>query len=266
MIFDFLEYRPYLESRLGKKGSRTGLRKRLSEAIGVHTSFVSQVLLDKADLSLEQAEQANEFLEHNEVESEYFLLLVLKDRAGSVKLRKRFDQKIYKMREERLNVKKRISPEGEIKQEDRLKFYSNYYYAAIHVLVSIPSFQNIDAIVAALKVQRGQVIEMMDFLMGIGLVIKRGDKFLPGPQHVHLGNDSELVLSHHKNWRMHSLDSLKFLNKDDLHYSACISLSKKDAFKVRDAILENLQKNVKTITTSKEEVAYVYNIDFYSLL
>ncbi|MGB4971160.1 MAG: TIGR02147 family protein [Cyclobacteriaceae bacterium] len=266
MIFDFLEYRPYLEQRLGKKGSRTGMRKKLAEHMNVHTTFVSQVLLGKADFSMEQAEQTNLFLGHSEEEGEYFLYLVLRHRAGNEELRNRFDTKIRKMREARLNIKDRLQAQDSIKQEDKLKFYSNHYFGAVHVLVSIDKFRTVEALAEALKLSRVQVQEMVEFLIRLGIVIEEKGKLAPGPQHVHIGTDSELVLKHHSNWRMHALSSLQFVNKDDLHYSACLSISKKDAFKVKDSILANLQDNVKIISASPEEAAFVYNIDFYSLV
>jgi len=65
---------------------------------------------------------------------------------------------------------------------------------------------------------------------------------------------------------MHSINSLNFIDDNDFHYSACLTLSNKDAFKVKDSLLGNLQDNIKVISKSKEEVAYVYNIDFHRLV
>src|ERR1700758_4028313 len=107
-IWDHTNYRQYLLARLGEEGSRTGLRKKLAEAIPVHTTFVSQVLKGRAEFSLEQGEAVNAFLEHTEDEGEYFLLLLMQDRAGSGKLKSRFERKIQLMRDERLNIKKRV--------------------------------------------------------------------------------------------------------------------------------------------------------------
>ena len=104
-IWEFTNYREYLAQRLGLEGSRTGLRKKLAAAIPVHTTFVSQVLKNRTDFSLEQAESINTFLEHSDDEGEYFILLILKDRSENNKLKKRFEKKIQLMRDERLNIK-----------------------------------------------------------------------------------------------------------------------------------------------------------------
>ena len=265
-IWEFTSYRPYLVERLGAEGSRTGLRKKLAEAISVHATFVSQVLKEKADFSLEQAEAINGFFEHTEDEGEYFILLILKDRAGADKLRARFARKIKAVRENRLNIRKRLEVDAEISEKDRERFYSTYIYGAIHVLTSLPGFNSIDALAQAVKLSRARTKEAVDFLLRIGVVKESGGKLGPGPSHVHLGNQSEIILKHHSNWRMHALSELQFLDREDVHYSACLSLSRADVFRVKESILQNLKANVGLIEKSKEETAYVMNVDFYKLV
>lgn len=79
-------------------------------------------------------------------------------------------------------------------------------------------------------------------------------------------HDSELILKHHANWRFHTISNLQILSREDLHYSACMSLSEEDAFRVKESILQNLKSNVETISKSKEEVAYVMSFDFYRMI
>ena len=137
-IWECTEYRAYLVDRWGGESARTGLRKQMAEHIPVHTTFVSQVLKGRAEFSLEQAQSINEFLGHTEDEGEYFILLILKDRAGVRTLKKRFETKIKAMRDLRLNIQNRLGVKETITEEDRNRFYSNHYYGAIHVLAAIP--------------------------------------------------------------------------------------------------------------------------------
>ncbi|MBX9767608.1 MAG: DUF4423 domain-containing protein [Bdellovibrionales bacterium] len=264
-IWEFSTYRKYLMEKLGKAGSRTGLRKKLAEAIPVHTTFVSQVLKGRAEFSLEQAEGINTFFNHTDDESEYFILLLLKERAGSEKLKDRFERKIQTMREERLNIKKRLDVSSEISQEDRERFYSSYFYGAIHILVAISKFKTVAALTEALKLQRAKVQDIVEFMLKIGVLKEEKGQLSAGSRHVHLGNESELILRHHTNWRLHTISNLQFLDPDDLHYSACLSLSQKDSFRVKESILQNLKDNVDIISASPEEVAYVMSFDFYKL-
>lgn len=264
-IWEWTDYRQYLFARLGAEGSRTGQRKALADFIPVHTSFVSQVLKGRADFSLEQAEAINHFLKHTEDEGQYFILLLLMERAGSQALRQRFFRQIEEMRSQRLDIKSRLEAEGEISLKDREKFYSSAHYGAIHVLTSIPGLQTVQALAEVLRLDQNQVQEMVDFLLELGVLQLEKGFLKPGSHHVHLGTETELVLKHHSNWRLHTLQRLQFLNKEDLHYSACVSLSKADAFKVKEALLQCLKEQVQTISSSQEEVAYVLSFDFYPL-
>lgn len=266
MIWNFTDYRPYLVEKLGSEGSRTGLRKKLAEAIGVHTTFVSQVLKEKGDFSLEQGESINGFLSHTYDEGEYFLLLLMKDRAGTRELKKRFQDKIEAQRKERLNIKKRLEVQTEISAAERERFYSNPYYGAIHVLIPIPEFRRVEKIAEALKLSREQVQDMVDFMIKIGLLSEKNGELASGSQHMHLGNDSSTILKHHSNWRLHALQNLRFVQPENIHYSACLSLSREDAFKIKELLLAELKNHMKIVEKSPEEVAYVYNFDFYPLL
>lgn len=265
-IWDFTHYKAYLIARLGGEHQRTGLRKRLAAHIPVHTTFVSQVLKGRAEFSLEQAEAVTEFLELTDDEAEYFLLMTLKDRAGTRPLKLRFERKIKIMRDERLNIQKRIGAQESISDRDREKFYSTHYYGAIHVLTGIPDFRSVERLSEALRLSKPRVQEMVDFCLRIGVLKQEKGELRPGSQHIHIGNQTELVLKHHTNWRQHTLYGLQFLDPDDLHYSACISLTNADAFKVKESMLHNLKENVDVISKSAEEVAYVLSFDFYKLI
>lgn len=265
-IWDFNQYKPFLIARLGGQQQRTGLRKRLAAHIPVHTTFISQVLKGRAEFSLEQAEAVTEFLELTDDEAEYFILLILKDRAGTPPLKKRFERKIKLMRDERLNIQKRIGAEDAITERDREKFYSTHYFGAIHVLTGIPEFRSVERLSEALRLSKPRVQEMVDFCLKIGVLKQEKGELKPGSQHIHIGNQTELVLKHHKNWRQHTIQGLQFLDPDDLHYSACVSLTYADAFKVKESMLHNLKENVEIISRSAEETAYVLSFDFYKLI
>lgn len=264
-IWDFTEYRPYMTEKLGAEGSRNGLRKQLAAAIPVHTTFVSQVLKGRAEFSLEQAEAINTFFGHTEDESDYFLLLLLKARAGTKGLKERFEKKLRELRDSRMNIKARLDVQSEASPQDRERFYSSYLYGAIHVLSAIPKLKTPAAIAESLRLPRAQVQDIVEFLLRIGVLKEERGLLAPGSRHMHLGNESELILKHHANWRLHTLTNLQYLNKDDLHYSACMTLSQDDAFRVKDSILDNLKTNMSIVAASPEDVGYVMSFDFYKL-
>lgn len=61
------------------------------------------------------------------------------------------------------------------------------------------------------------------------------------------------------------MQSLEREELHDLHYSGVVSLSKKDALKIKDLLLESLKKNLDVIRDSNEEELYGYCIDFFNM-
>lgn len=87
-IYDFRDYKSYLQERSAEKGLRSGFKSDLARASGCNSAYISSVLGGKAQLSLEQAERVCPFLGLGKDEAHYFLLLVQKSRAGTAPLTK----------------------------------------------------------------------------------------------------------------------------------------------------------------------------------
>lgn len=264
-IFEESTYRSYLKQRLGNSRQRTGEKMKAAKAISCHTTYLSQVLNDKAELSLEQADLMNTFLGHTKDESEFFILLVLKARAGTVRLKTHFQEQIDSTLAKRVIIKSRINQSTKISLEDESRFYSRWYYGAIHVLVSIPELKTREAIASYLKLPMERVTDFLEFLVQLGLVERQGDHFKHRSQMVHLGNDSSNIVKHHLNWRMRAMRVIEETGASQTHYSAAVSLSRKDAAKIKQVLVDSLKQNLDVIAASKEEVAYGYTFDFFEL-
>ncbi|RYZ95970.1 MAG: DUF4423 domain-containing protein, partial [Proteobacteria bacterium] len=103
------------------------------------------------------------------------------------------------------------------------------------------------------------------FLEKIGMIERKGDRFGPSSQMVHLGSDSTNIVKHHLNWRLRAMRSIEESGASGTHYSAALSLSRADALRIKQILIDSLQENLKIIGASKEEVAYGYSFDFFEL-
>src|SRR4051812_23465834 len=116
-VFDFENYRAYLQEALNAKhGSQT----RFAKALSCQPAHISKVLSGDAQLSLEQADLANEFLSHSPDQSDYFLLLVEYDRAGTARLKKHFLRHLSRAREAYLNMKRRFEVRDHLSENDKV--------------------------------------------------------------------------------------------------------------------------------------------------
>lgn len=266
LVFDYSSYKPYLEHRLGSKSQRKGLKSKLASTIGIQPAYLSQVLNGLAHLSLEQAEAANTFFGHSQDEAHYFLLLIQKERAGTQPLAKYFDQQINEQLKKRMTLTKRLGSKNGLSKEDHSTYYSSWHYAAIHIALTIPQLQSAESLAIHFRLPQKRVQNVLLFLREKGLATIDSDGgYRPGENFIRLGNDSPNIVQHHTNWRLSAVNSLHRETQDELHYSAVVSLSKKDIKKIKDRILEEIKNNIEIVKQSKEEELYSYCIDFFSL-
>ncbi len=264
-IFEYNNYKNYLnqwiQSSLRKRGERT----RMAEALRCHTAYISQVLNGNADFSLEQGDILNNHLGHSSEESHFFLLLIQYSRSGTSSLKEYFKKQMHQILESRLILKNRVKADRTLSNEDQMLFYSSWHYGAIHILISIPHFQNREAIAKALNLPIEKVAEILTFLERIGLATNEGTVWKVGSTNVFLGSNSPMINRHHTNWRMKAISSLDIADPENMHFSAPISISKEDFIKVREIFVESINRAREIVRPSKDEVAACYCIDLFKL-
>jgi uncharacterized protein (TIGR02147 family) len=266
-LYEFKDYRHYLTALAGSKGARTGVKLKIANAIRCQPAYISQVLSERAHLSLEQAEILSDYLGHSTDEKNFFILLVQKNRAGTATLVNFFQGKIDEVYQKRMTLVERI---GKIKSalspEQCSIYYSSWQYAAVHIAVTIAELRTLTELGTFFGISTSRVSNILDFLISCGLVKKTSGRYSATVSNIRIGKDSHVILKHHTNWRTQAIESLEREKIDDLHYSGVFSLSKKDSIRIKDLILKTLNDNLKLISASPvEEELYCYNIDFFSL-
>lgn len=264
-IFEYLEYREFLGDWIRsqpKKGH--GIRTKLAEALGRQSVFISQVLHKDADFSLSQAQTAGEWMQLDRAELQFFLLLVQYARADTEKLRRYFQQEIAELKEKNLVLKNRLSGQIQnIPDEARARYYSAWYYAAARLLTAIPEFQTRNQIAKRLQISGELTDKVLSFLVEIGMVERSGHDFKITSNHIFLGNDSALIAQHHTNWRLRAMQSLEREEKNEVHYSTAVVISKADAEKIKRQLLDAIEENRKLAAESGSEELYCVTVDFF---
>lgn len=263
--FDFKNYRDYLKNRFPVSGDTRGLRSRLAEELRVQPAFISRVLHNDAHFSLEHAVVINRFLNHTERESEYFLLLLQKDRAGSKELEDYLQQKMEKILEERQIIAERIQVKETLTAEDQMTYYSSWHYSAIHVMLMVSRWRTSQSISDYLKIPMQQTKKILEFLCSVGLAEERDGEFICGRNRIHLEKHSPILPRHHSNWRMRAMQSMDRNLAEDLYFSGPICLSETDGKKLREMLLKFLEESEKIIGPSPEETVFCLGIDFFRL-
>jgi uncharacterized protein (TIGR02147 family) len=264
-VFEIFDYRTYLDKRLSPPLGKRGDKSALSKHLNTQTGFLSQVFSGLSNLSLEHAISVNEYLGHSEEESHFFILLVEYEKAGSLKLRKYFKKQMDEILQNRKEIEGRLKRNNQQSKKLHFKYYSKWYFSAIHILTSIPKYQTIDSISKKLNLEKGLVSTVLDFLSLNGMVEKENERFKIGSVRVHLPRNSEYIGQHHLNWRLQAINHLNKVSDDDLNYSSVISLSQKDYLIIKEILLKTIEKSEEVLAPSPEEILCSLNIDFFEL-
>jgi uncharacterized protein (TIGR02147 family) len=264
-VFDFTDYRLFLKHALETTVPSRGARSRLAHHLGCQSAFVSQVLAGKVDFSLEHAVRIGAFLGLSEAENHFLILLIHLGRAGSRVLRDYYQTQVTEILEGRNRIEERIEVRNELSFEDQAVYYDGWYYAAIHVALSLSRVRTAQALSARLGIPLPEVQRVLDFLVKSNLAKRSGAEYSIGERRIHLKKDSAFVRKHHINWRMKSIVALDFPTAHDLHYSGVFTLTEADFGKVREMLLETLQRSEPVLRASKEETIGAFCLDWFRL-
>lgn len=266
-VFEYKDYKAFIKQSIDASANRLISRSGLARHLNCQPAFVSQVLNNKANFSLEHGISVSRFLQLNEQETRYFLLLLSKERAGTQSLVQHYEKQMKELLRAREVIRSRISHSKELSPEEQAKYYSSWYYSAVHILTAIPAFRTPQKISSALEISLQKASEALEFLQQLNLVEKKQNEYFITKKRIHLGTESRLLQTHHQNWRTQAIHQItnKDTQADDTHYSLVTAISREDATKIRSMILECLEKSEKIITQSPEESLYGFLFDFYEI-
>jgi uncharacterized protein (TIGR02147 family) len=267
----FLEknYAACLEAGLKGEAKRRprGALKLLAEKLKVHPSFVSQVLLGKSHLNVDQALLAADFFGLNPEETEHFLDLLHRDRAGNASARAYFEKRIEKRNHERLNLKRRFHENRSLTGEQETLYYEDWATQAIHMLCQLPGKHTQASVARVLKLDPARVENKIRVLKEIGFLSEKDGALTSRIESFHLGKESRTLPRLHGNWRLKSLHDLAAgLASDALHYTSVMTITEATARKIRDSILKHLEETRADISAAESRALYYYGLDFYPLV
>lgn len=264
-LYQVSDYRNYLRQRLGKSNERTGRKTQFANIIGCQASYLTQILNENANLSLEQAERANAYLEHNTKEAHLFLLLVQKERAGTKNLKAYFQRQIEQVKQENLEIKNRLGSAHELSTEQKSIYYSSWLFGFVHMALTIPSLQSVQEIAKASGLRPQKIKVALEQLEDMGIILKNGDTYQVTKMATRLHRESPEIIKHHSNLRQQAIESLEREEKDDLHYSAFVSLSQSDVQKIKEILLQSIQNALDVVRSSKSEKIFAVSVDFFDM-
>ncbi len=263
-IFDFSDYKTFLKTYIDKSTSR-GIIKDLALAAHVHRPYLSKVLNGDIHLLPDQLYGICNFIKLIEAESEFLLLLLEKDRSNKSNYKKYIERKINNIRKAEEEKTKAYGRDTSVLKidEDAWIYYSHWIYPMVHIAVSIPHLQRVEALSKVFEQRPERILQVLTQLLKMGFVKKEKDqwKWTQGSWHTSQSDPRTLLI--HRQLRDLSHQNYQEYPKEGLYFSVVQSISENDFKELNKSIVRWIDKFNKTAAPSKPEVPVVFCCDFY---
>lgn len=265
-LFEIENYRKIINLKLNLYPNRGyGVLKKIAEYLSVNSTFISQVIHGSKNFSMEQASLVCDFFGFTEIERKYFLLILQLERAGNESLRNFLKAEISEIRKQANKLSSRLPADVVLSENDKAIFYSKWYFSAVRQMIAINNKSSVEEIATSLGLPRKIVGDSIEFLLRTGLCKKVGNAISLGPSRTHLESDSHYVKTHHMNWRSKAMDLFDQYHPTNLHYSSPMTITKKDAQKIRTLLLDCIEHVGKTVDNSESEEFFCINVDWFKV-
>lgn len=265
MIFEHIRSGPYLRHyfrQLPKKGFGEG--SKMATHLGVSSTYISQVLSGTKVLTLEQAFELSHYLGLSALESDYFLIMVESERAGTHRLKQHFAQKLDELKQKSLKLSNRVEAKRTLSDQEKSIFYSNALYSAIHLYCATEKKgRNVEEIAQRFEIPRTRVMEIIRFLTETGLCNETNGRYMTGTQSTHLEQGSPHLLKHYTNWRLRALQAAEMLRDQELMYTINVAVSQEDFIALREEMVKFIKTFLARAYPSPSEEIACFNMDWF---
>lgn len=265
-LFEYTKYKVFLKSLVNLNSDIRGFQTTLCNQIRCQPATLSRVLNNKSELTRDQVANICEATRMNELESEYFLALYDTELSSSPYLRRNAERKLDELKLNSQKIAAQIEDHSEILDQEYVGlYYSSWHYPAIHILLMIAKFQNLEALSLRLGLTPVALLRYIQTLIQWGLVKNNGSRYIATEKQIHLDKSSPYSNADHLNWRLKALEDLHQKKDESLHYSSIFSISENDFIELKKTLLKDLKKYRAKIIPSPSEDAFVFNFDLFRL-
>lgn len=254
-----------LQGKIRENREVRGYLSRLSEAAGIHPSYLSRALQGTVFLTLDQVANLAAWWGCSEIETQYVLSLGIRDRAGSKALREWSAQETRRIREKASKLSSQMKSARVVEEEDLSLYYSSWVYSAVHVALLIPGLRSEVALAKRFRLPKERVAGVLQALAAMGLARKNGAAWVCGEKDLHLPNDSPWSPIHHQNWRVRAMAEIARGGDSQYHFTGVYSLSREQWNKVQRKLKAFIAETHAEIRDSKDEELGVFTIDSFVL-
>ncbi len=263
-VYNYSDYRSFLRADINARSER-GVITKMAEAVQCQRSHLSRVLSDQLHLTTDQAFRITRFLHLTDEDSIYFMKLVEYERSGDLEYRSHLKRELKQLKTVQEDFAKRLKEPSIADSELERIYYSSWHWSAIHIIVSIPQYQTVEAISKRLNFSHDYIELCLQRLENFGLVNKIKNRWQIAGAGIHLSKSSPLNSVNHFSWRSKAVLDSQQPQGDGVHYTVVQSISRADFDKIKNMLISTIDEYVKIARPSKEEELICFTCDFFKV-
>lgn len=258
------DYKKYLNELVVH--SPRGFITQLASAAPCQRSYLSKVLSGSIHITTDQAFNISKFLNHTELESQYFFTLVERERASTKTYGDHLKNRLKKLKQDHDDLSKRLNRTVVDQSDKEAFYYSSFIPCLLHILTSIPEYQTLERISRATHLPETLVEQILSELEKHHFIRKENNHYIFVGHSLHVSRSSPYVLFHHQNWRNQAMQFAQRKNSDNIHYTNIQSMSLKAFEKIRMDLLASIQRTAEISGPSKEEIMVCLLADLFVIV
>lgn len=265
-LFEAKNYTEWIEYKIQENSGVRAYRTQLARAARVHPSYFSRALRGVVHLNPDQGLGLSQYWGLSANEQEYFLTLIHLARASSREYHAMLNAQLEKCRSAAQKLSSRFD-KVELQSPERFRvYYSSWYFAAIHMALTIRKLRTPETIAAALKMEPSLVSKSLHSLRELGFVIQSEGEWKSVKSDLHLDPTEFYGRVQHVNWRLKATQKIQESeNARNLHYTGIHTLSEDDFVRLRLRIINFLQEIRHEIEPSPEEKLVAFSLDWFEV-
>lgn len=263
-IFDYKDYRKFLQDLVTKQGPKVFTQVELAKAMECQAAYLSQVLKERADLTEDHGVKLCQYLRLTEAETDYFLLILRWAKAGTPALRKYLEEARQKSHDLHREVESRISSvKNKELNEFNLYYCSSWIPAVLHSATSCESLQTVSSLMQRFGLEKEVVEHHLQHLERFGLVKFEKGRWIFQGGSLHFSKNSSMDQNFQMSRRLHAMNSIFTRQPEDIHYSTLLSVDAPTARKIRDLLINSIENIHKKAEPAPSEEIYSVCLDFF---
>lgn len=262
-LYAYSDYREYIRDKIAASKAVRGYQTILAKAARCQPSLLSLVIRSQGHLTRDHLAELAGYWGMDEDQTDYLLGLLELAKTSSRRMRAHQTARLAALKSKQVKLSSRFSDDVFQPTQIEAVYYSAWFWSAVHVMVSIPQYNETSEIAARLGLPENIIDQALTKLTKMGFIIRKGNRWSVTKKSIHLPPESFMNAANHINWRQRSIFDIQAGHQESMHYSSVFVMSRKDAELVKTVLLNAIDAARKISIPSPEEEVYCLNSDFF---